>query len=117
MKRVCANQLQQYVETVLRQGIGCNKGEAQEVARHLVRANLTGHDSHGVGMLPRYFNDAAKGLLTPNAEIKVEKNEGFAVVVDGNRGFGQRVTRGVLCIGTCRALQKLNVLRMVSLRT
>ena len=29
--------------------------EAKIVAEHLVLANLTGHDSHGVGMLPTYF--------------------------------------------------------------
>src|SRR5690242_8517997 len=34
--------------------MGSAEDEAQEVADHLVRANLVGHDSHGVGMLPAY---------------------------------------------------------------
>ena len=31
--------------------MGSEEEEAREVADHLVRANLAGHDSHGVGML------------------------------------------------------------------
>ena len=31
---------------------GSNNKETQTVAEHLVRSNLDGHDSHGVGMLP-----------------------------------------------------------------
>ena len=31
---------------------GWTEAEAQETADHLVLANLSGHDSHGVGMLP-----------------------------------------------------------------
>jgi len=33
---------------------GSSAREADLVADHLIEANLTGHDSHGVGMLPRY---------------------------------------------------------------
>ena len=41
---------------------------AKEAARdcdHLVLANLSGHDSHGVGMLPLYFQSLADGNLSP----------------------------------------------------
>ena len=31
---------------------GASPGDAQEVASHLVEANLKGHDSHGIGMTP-----------------------------------------------------------------
>jgi uncharacterized oxidoreductase len=31
---------------------GSSEREADRVADHLVEANLTGHDSHGVGLLP-----------------------------------------------------------------
>ena len=30
---------------------------ASEVAQHLVTANLKGHDSHGVGMIPAYVGN------------------------------------------------------------
>lgn len=34
---------------------GSSDDEPQIVAKNLVRANLAGHDSHGIGMLPRYI--------------------------------------------------------------
>ncbi len=40
--------------------------EAGIVADHLVEANLRGHDSHGVGMIPTYMRNLAAGTLIPN---------------------------------------------------
>ncbi|MGB4409742.1 MAG: Ldh family oxidoreductase, partial [Burkholderiaceae bacterium] len=37
------------------QAAGSSPEEAKAVADNLVMANLKGHDSHGVGMLPRYM--------------------------------------------------------------
>ena len=37
------------------------------VADNLVLANLSGHDSHGVGMVPRYVDAVLEGGLQPNA--------------------------------------------------
>jgi LDH2 family malate/lactate/ureidoglycolate dehydrogenase len=37
--------------------------EAQTVAGNLVLANLSGHDSHGVGMVPRYVDAVLEGGL------------------------------------------------------
>ena len=34
--------------------LGASLGRAEMVAEHLVEANLKGHDSHGVGMIPNY---------------------------------------------------------------
>ena len=36
---------------------GSDDAEATIVADHLVEANLRGHDSHGVGMLPLYVQN------------------------------------------------------------
>ncbi len=46
--------------------MGSAQDEALEVADHLVRANLSGHDSHGVDMLPAYVRLLQDGLLVPN---------------------------------------------------
>ena len=35
-------------------GYGSDPTEVDLVTSNLIRANLTGHDSHGIGMLPRY---------------------------------------------------------------
>ena len=46
-----AESLKRLVDAILKQG-GSSDEEAQVVADHLIRSNLAGHDSHGVGMLP-----------------------------------------------------------------
>jgi uncharacterized oxidoreductase len=55
--------------------MGSDEAEATEVADHLVRANLAGHDSHGVGMLPTYVLLRRDGLVMPNqtAETVVDR--------------------------------------------
>ena len=46
--RYTAQSLTQLSLTLLR-AFGCNDEEANIVANHLVKANLSGHDSHGIG--------------------------------------------------------------------
>jgi uncharacterized oxidoreductase len=65
--------------------------EADQVATNLVEANLKGHDSHGVGMLPIYIRNIKKGLLNPEAHIKTIKDQPSLLVLDGQFGFGQVV--------------------------
>src|SRR5215212_4213766 len=46
---------------------GSGEPEAAQVAANLVEANLRGHDSHGVGMVPRYVDAVLEGGLAVNA--------------------------------------------------
>ncbi len=71
--------------------MGSEEAEATEVADHLVRANLAGHDSHGVGMLPTYVRLLRDGLLVPNQEAETVLDAGALLVVDARRGYGQRM--------------------------
>jgi uncharacterized oxidoreductase len=71
--------------------MGSAEEEAQEVADHLVRANLAGHDSHGVGMLPAYVRLLQDGLLVPNQVPHTVLDAGALLVIDARRGFGQRM--------------------------
>jgi uncharacterized oxidoreductase len=71
--------------------MGSAEDEAQEVADHLVRANLSGHDSHGVGMLPAYVRLLQDGLLVPNQTPRTVLDAGALLVIDAARGFGQRM--------------------------
>ena len=57
---------------------GSSPEEAGVVARHLVEANLAGHDSHGVGMIPRYLQNAAAGVLRPGRTGRVGRMFGHA---------------------------------------
>ena len=71
--------------------MGSDEGEAREVADHLVRANLAGHDSHGVGMLPTYVRLLGDGLLVPNQTADTVLDAGALLVIDARRGYGQRM--------------------------
>jgi uncharacterized oxidoreductase len=64
---------------------------AGSVARHLVAANLKGHDSHGVGMVPAYVGNIRAGRLAVDAEATVIRDRGAVMLVDGGFGFGQVV--------------------------
>ena len=71
--------------------MGSEPGEADQVADHLVRANLAGHDSHGVGMLPTYVRLLHEGLLVPNQTADTVLDAGALLVIDARRGYGQRM--------------------------
>ena len=63
-----ADRLRHAVGLVVR-GFGSAPPEVDAVAANLVDANLSGHDSHGIGMLPRYAAAYLEGGLKPNVSI------------------------------------------------
>ena len=63
--------------------------EAELVADQLVGANLTGHDSHGVGMIPRYIEVLLAGELQLNRRPTTVLEAGAITVLDGGMGLGQ----------------------------
>lgn len=89
---IAPDKLQKVVEAILMGG-GSTAEEAELVAWHLVRANLTGHDSHGVGMVPAYVFIQHMDLLKPNTNVKLVKDDGAILRFDGGRGYGQIVAR------------------------
>ena len=86
-----ASTLTTLTHKVLR-AFGCDDHEASIVTEHLVGANLAGHDSHGIGMLPAYGAQVQDGNLVPNQSPVVVKRDGAVTVVDAKRGFGHRMT-------------------------
>jgi uncharacterized oxidoreductase len=72
-------------------GFGCNDSEATIVAEHLTDANLTGHDSHGIGMLPLYGDQLRDGNLIANQTPLFHDPIGAISIVDAQRGFGHRM--------------------------
>ena len=89
-RTLLAPDLQALVARIL-QACGSSATEAQTVAANLVLANLSGHDSHGVGMVPRYVDAVAEGGLQPNAAARVNADIGTLLALDGQRGYGQVV--------------------------
>lgn len=72
---------------------GASDEEAKIVAGHLVRANLAGHDSHGVIRIIQYIKNVRSGLTVPGAEFDIVKETPILAVVDGHWGFGQVVAK------------------------
>jgi uncharacterized oxidoreductase len=68
---------------------GSEPREAQLVAANLVMANLSGHDSHGVGMIPRYVESLKEGGLQANRHPLVKLDGGALLALDGQAGYGQ----------------------------
>lgn len=73
-------------------GMGAPAPVADEVARHLVRSNLAGHDSHGIIRLGQYMEQARAGLLVPEAMPEVAQPAPCGGLVNAHRGFGQYST-------------------------
>lgn len=94
--------LQDAMRLVVR-GFGSSDEEVEAVAGNLIEANLTGHDSHGIGMLPRYAQAYLEGGLAPNAGLSVLHDGGSLLRVDGQRGFGQVIGRQAMALGIERA--------------
>ena len=67
---------------------GATEAVAREVADHLVAANLKGHDSHGVGMIPAYVANIRNGNLQVDAHANVLRDNGAVLMIDG--GCGRR---------------------------
>ncbi|MBE0574828.1 MAG: malate/lactate/ureidoglycolate dehydrogenase [Desulfuromonadales bacterium] len=81
---------------------GSARPEARTVASHLLQANLCGHDSHGVGMLPTYVANIAKGLLQPNRLPETISDRGNFLLFDGHRGYGQVAAKMAMEQGIAR---------------
>src|SRR3954469_8814493 len=89
-RKYSAAQLREIVASVLARA-GSSPQESRTVADNLVLANLSGHDSHGVGMLPRYVDAVLEGGLKPNTAIAVKLEAASLLAIDGQRGYGQVV--------------------------
>jgi hydroxycarboxylate dehydrogenase B len=88
--RLTAERLRRLASTILGSG-GSAPAEADLVAEHLINANLAGHDSHGIGMIPAYVRHLQAGLVVPNTKAKLTKDDGALLMFDGARGYGRCV--------------------------
>ncbi len=84
-------------------GFGSSAAEIEAVTHNLVEANLTGHDSHGVGLLPMYADNYLEGGLRPNTSLSVVHDAGVMLRLDGNAGFGQVIGAQAMQLGIARA--------------
>ena len=78
-------------ELVIGMLVAANASEtnARIVAEHLVTANLSGVDTHGVWQLPGYIAAIQAGELAPAAAPEIERETATSALVRGNWTFGQ----------------------------
>jgi len=100
--RIAAPALTSIVAAIVAAG-GSDAREAEVVASNLVAANLAGHDSHGVGMIPRYIEVLLEGDLYPNQHPSIELDTGPLLRVNGHAGYGQVIGLESMQLGIERA--------------
>jgi uncharacterized oxidoreductase len=87
----------------LMEGFGSEPREIDLVTDNLLQANLTGHDSHGIGMLPRYANAFLEGGLRANTHVRIKLDTETLLALDGGAGFGQVIGHETMLLGIERA--------------
>jgi uncharacterized oxidoreductase len=90
------------IEAVVAAG-GSEAREARLVAENLVMANLLGHDSHGIGMIPRYIDSLLEGGLKVNQHPRVQIDTGALLALDGCQGYGQVIGQEAMAMAIERA--------------
>ena len=87
MPKIAAERLEE-IGRALFEAAGTPVPEAALVMRHIVGANLVGHDSHGVIQIPTYIERIKVGHIVPGAPWVIVKESPTTTVVDGHWGFG-----------------------------
>jgi len=93
---------------------GCDADEAGRIGKHLVSANLAGHDSHGVIRVPRYVQWMGMDRVRAGQQPTIVAESPNHAVVDGNLGFGQTIGPVTVDLGIAKA--KAAGLSVVTLR-
>ena len=91
MPTVTAEKLME-IENALLIAAGASAEEAAIIARYNVGANLVGHDSHGIHLIPSYIDRIKVGHIVPQAPWVITQETPTTTVIDGNWGFGYSVT-------------------------
>jgi uncharacterized oxidoreductase len=84
---------------------GSEDREAKLVADHLIEANLKGHDSHGVGMMPSYLESLRTGRHRVNRHAQIVMDAGAMLTIDGDMGFGPVIAYEAMELGIARTKQ------------
>jgi hydroxycarboxylate dehydrogenase B len=99
---IAAAPLHRLVQTTFEHA-GTTAEEARLVADHLVEANLMGHDSHGVIRVQPYVKLLQAGTTTTGKGIRITKDAGALITVDGQEGLGQVVVKQAMDLAIERA--------------
>ena len=95
---------------------GADEGNAEVVARHLVRSNLSGVDTHGIWTIPIYVAGMLASELLPAGKPGILQETPTSALVTGNWTFGHVAAKYAmeLAISKARA-QNMAVVGIVQL--
>lgn len=95
-------ELEQLAAAIFR-AMGSDDTEAQIVGRHLVEANLAGHDSHGILRISQYVKAIRDGRIRVNSHVKVVRESPAGMLLDGQLAFGQVIAVEAMRLAVERA--------------
>ncbi len=75
---------------------GLDRPLAERTGELLLEADLMGHPTHGLALLPWYLGSLAEGVMTPSGEPEVLSDRGAVAVWDGRRLPGPWLTATAL---------------------
>ncbi|HLJ78377.1 MAG TPA: Ldh family oxidoreductase [Acidobacteriaceae bacterium] len=104
MRRFPKDQLQAKV-AALAAGMGVPAEDAAIFAEALVDADLHGVSTHGVSRLNIYLRRIEAGLIDPRATLKIDRERGSVLALDGANGLGQVQARRAVDLLIPRARQ------------
>lgn len=107
MPNVTADRLTEIARALLI-AAGTPESEADTISGLSVAANLAGHDSHGIILIPTYIDRVKVGHIVPGAPWTITEESPTTTVVDGNWGFGYVVTKKAMEL-TIEKAEKQNV--------
>ncbi len=85
--------------------LGAPEATARQVTESLLRADIRGYGTHGIGILPLYAAMVGDGAIDPAATPVTDRGEGATVRVDGQTGFGQLAAREATAEGVAVAAE------------
>ena len=103
-KLFTAGQLHSFAVQVYR-SLGVRAPDAKTIAESLVRADLWGHQSHGIMRTFWYVERIQSGAVDVTAAPRILLDSGAVAVVDGSNGPGQVVAQHAMTLAIDRAKQ------------
>ena len=90
------------------QAAGVSHEEATRIADNLIEADLYGHSSHGITLVPTYIDDLEHGRAISDQKAMIVTDQGPMIGLNGCKGFGQSIGIEAMDLGIERA-QKYGV--------
>lgn len=84
-------------------GAGASESNANDVAEHLVSANLSGVDTHGMWHLAGYVKGVQAGDIVPDAAPSILRETPSSALVSGNWTFGQAAAKYAMTVAIDKA--------------